>query len=287
MFGVRLRVTSKRHRTDKAVAAMNTHQLLLFAGAVVMARCAFAAGEQDKGNFVGTRPGCEVAIQISDYRYTEPESGVKIWGTRAGLTAAYTRTYTNNWFVKIDGRVGYGSLKYEGTGTQNSVPDLVFETRGYFGKDFFPFHGVSLSPYAGLGFRHLYNDLRGPTSTGAVGYRRYSKYFYAPLGLSSRFNVSGKWSVSPTIEYDYFITGEQESRFTDTGIPGLVDAYNEQSKGYGYRLSVMVEKEAWAFGPWLHFWNIDDSDIVSNGLDPGMEPQNETREYGIELKFRF
>ena len=267
---------------------MNTHQLLLFASAVAMARCTYAAGEQSSGDFVGTRPGWEVGIQISDYRYEEPDVGVKIWGPRVGLTAAYTKAETDNWFVRVDGRVGYGSLEYEGSGTQDSVPDLVFEARGYFGKDFFPLRGVSLSPYAGLGFRYLYNDLRGPTSTGKVGYRRYSKYFYVPLGLSSRFNVSGKWSVLPTIEYDYFIIGRQESQLTDTGIPGLLDANNEQRKGYGYRLSVMVEKEAWAFGPWLHFWSIEDSDIViiGNGVS-GLEPQNETREYGIELKYRF
>jgi hypothetical protein len=50
----------------------------------------------------------------------------------------------------------------------------------------------------------------------------------------------------------------------------------------------MLEKEAWAFGPWLHFWSIEDSDIVTIGTGvSGLEPQNETREYGIELKYRF
>jgi len=274
-------------RQGKVVAAMNTHQLLLFAGAVVMAKCAFAADEPYVDDFVGTRAGWEVGIQMSDYRYTEPDVDVEIWGPRVGLTAAYTQTNTNNWFVKFDGRVSYGSLKYEGSGTQDAVTDIVFETRGYFGKDFFPRQGVSLSPYAGLGYRYLYNDLRGPTSTGAAGYRRYSKYYYVPLGMSSRFNFSGKWSLSPTIEYDYFIAGTQESQLTDVGI-GYNDAYNEQSEGYGYRLSVMLEKEAWAFGPWLHFWSIEDSDIVTIGTGvSGLEPQNETREYGIEFKYRF
>jgi hypothetical protein len=274
-------------RQGKVVAAMKTHQLLLFAGAVVMARSAFAADEQSIDGFVDIRRSWEVGVQMSDYRYTEPVLGVEIWGPRVGLTAAYTQTNTNNWFVKIDGRVSYGSLKYEGSGTQNTVPDFVFEARGYFGKDYFPRHGVSLSPYAGLGYRYLYNDLRGTTSTGEAGYRRYSQYFYVPLGLSSRFNVSGKWSVAPTIEYDYFIAGRQESRLTDVG-SGYDDAYNEQSKGYGYRLSVMLEKEAWAFGPWLHFWSIEDSDIVTIGTGvSGLEPQNETREFGVELKYRF
>jgi hypothetical protein len=41
-------------------------------------------------------------------------------------------------------------------------------------------------PYAGLGFRYLYNDLRGTSSTGAIGYRRESHYFYVPLGVTLR-----------------------------------------------------------------------------------------------------
>ena len=266
---------------------MNAYKLLLVAGAVSMAGNAFADDEQGHSDLVGSQTGWEVGIQMSDYHYEEPSLDVTIWGPRLGTSAAYTHTKPNNWFVKVEGRVGFGLLDYEGSGTQNSVPDFVFEARGYFGKDFFPRHNISFSPYAGLGYRYLYNDLRGITTTGHAGYRRYSRYYYVPLGLSSRFNVYGKWSVSPTVEYDYFITGTQESRLSDTG-PGLGDAYNEQSKGYGYRASVMLEKGAWAFGPWLHFWHIEDSDIVSIAFGvSGMEPENETREYGLELKYRF
>jgi len=266
---------------------MNLYKLPLIAGAVLMAGCACAADEQSPGDSVGTRAGWELAIQLSDYHYDEPGLDVTIWGPRLGMSAAYTQTSTRNWFVRVDGRVSYGSLKYEGSGTQDGIPDLVFEVRGNVGRDFFPRHNISLSPYAGLGYRYLYNDLQGATSTGHAGYRRYSEYFYIPLGLTTRFNVSGKWSVSPTIEYDYFISGTQESRLSDTG-SGLGDAQNEQSDGYGYRASVMLEKGAWAFGPWLHYWHIEDSDTVSVGFGvSGMEPQNETREYGLELKYRF
>jgi hypothetical protein len=272
---------------DKLMALVNMYKLLLVAGAVLMAGSACADDEPGHGDLVGTHAGWEIAIQMSDYHYAEPDLDVAIWGPRLGMSAAYTHTRPNNWFVKVDGRIGYGLLEYEGSGMQDSVPDLVFETRGTFGRDFFPRHNISLSPYAGVGYRYLYNDLRGITTTGHAGYRRYSRYFYIPVGLTSRFNVSGKWSVLPTIEYDYFITGRQESRLSDTG-PSLGDAYNEQSNGYGYRASVMLEKGAWAFGPWLHFWHIEDSDIVSIGFGlGGMEPENETREYGLELKYRF
>lgn len=234
-----------------------------------------------------THRGWEVGGQLSEYRYEEPNIGAKIWGPRVGVIGAYTYASASHWFFKIDGRNAFGSLKYEGSGTQDSVPDWILETRAVLGKDFLPRSGVSLSPFAGLGYRYLYNDLRGATSTGAIGYQRYSQYFYAPLGLTSRFHVNGKWVIAPTIEYDYFIKGRQKTQFTDIG-QGFIDANNKQDKGYGYRLSVMAEHGPWAFGPWMHYWNIEDSDIVPIGFGVrGFEPKNETREVGLEVKYRF
>ena len=234
-----------------------------------------------------TRRGWEVGGQLSDYRYEEPSQGTKIWGGRVGVTGAYTFTGARRWFFKVDGRYAYGSLKYEGSGTMDSVPDSILEARAVFGKDFLPRSGVSLSPFAGFGYRYLYNDLRGTTSTGASGYQRYSNYWYAPLGLTSRINVNGQWVIAPTVEYDYFIKGRQVTQFTDLGA-GYSDATNTQNKGYGYRFSVMAEKGSWAFGPWMQYWNIEDSDIVPIGFGiRGIEPKNETREFGLEVKYRF
>ena len=234
-----------------------------------------------------TRRGWEVGGQLSDYRYEEPNVGAKIWGPTVGITGAYTYTGAGHWFFKVDGRSAYGSLKYKGSGTLDSVPDWILETRAVVGKDFLPRSGVSLSPFAGLGYRYLYNDLRGTTSTGAAGYQRYSQYLYAPLGLTSRFNVNGQWVLAPTVEYDYFIRGRQKTQFADTG-QGFSDANNKQNKGYGYRLSVMAENGSWAFGPWMQYWNIEDSDIVPIGFGfRGLEPKNETWEYGLQVKYRF
>ena len=155
------------------------------------------------------------------------------------------------------------------------------------GYDFFPSNALSLSPYLGFGYRRLQNDLRGHTSTGAVGYRRDSTYRYIPVGLVSRINVGGQWIVSPTVEYDVFKGGEQRSRLTDTGI-GFDDASNTQSHGYGYRVSVMIEYRSFEFGPWMHYWKIKDSDIVSIGGGFGaLEPENWTREVGVEFRYRF
>ena len=236
---------------------------------------------------LATRPGWEIGAQLSNYTYKEPSVDVKIWGGRAGVTGAYTSAGVEGWFVKIDGRYSYGSLKYEGSGTADSVPDSILEARLVFGKDYLPRSGVALSPFAGIGYRYLYNDLRGESSTGAIGYRRYSNYVYAPVGLTARFHVNGQWVIAPTAEYDYFIQGRQVSKLTDTGL-GFDDATNKQDKGYGYRLAIMAEHGSWAFGPWMNYWSIKDSDIVPIGFGfGGQEPKNETREYGLDVKYRF
>lgn len=236
---------------------------------------------------LATRPGWEAGGQLSGYRYEEPNQGVKIWGPRIGPAGAYTYSHTGRWFFKGDARYSFGELHYQGSGTKDQVPDSIFEVRGVFGKDLFPGGGVSLSPYAGLGFRYLYNDLRGTTSAGYAGYRRHSYYLYLPLGLSSRFGIAGQWVIAPTLEYDYFMRGRQVSQLTDAN-PGYIDARNTQNKGRGYRLSVMAEKDRWTFGPWMHYWNIEDSDIVRvSPTKGGIEPKNRTREAGVEVRYRF
>lgn len=231
--------------------------------------------------------GWELGGQLSYYRFEEPDHGVKIRGPNAGVTGAYTFSGGRQVFFRIDSRLSYDSLDYEGSGTLDTIPNWIFEIRGVLGRDFLPGSRISLSPFAGIGYRNLYNDLRGTTSTGAVGYQRFSSYLYLPLGLTTRFKLSDSLVIAPTIEYDFFIKGEQVSQLSDTNL-GYGDATNRQDDGYGYRVSLMAEKGAWAFGPWMHYWSIEASDIVPVGFGISVfEPKNETREYGFDLKYRF
>lgn len=235
-----------------------------------------------------TRPGWEVGGQVSSYEYEEPDF-MKLDGPRIGVVGAYTSTTPNLVYGRIDGRVSYGRLDYEsvGTGTSSDIPDWTAEVRVVVGKDYRVGENVALSPYIGLGYRYLFNDLQGYSSTGAVGYRRYSQYWYAPIGLTMRMRAGDQWVFAPTVEYDAFIGGKQTSKLTDTGL-GFSDAHNRQDHGRGYRVYLMVEGRDWSFGPWLHYWNIKDSDIVAiGGGFAGLEPANTTKEYGLELRYRF
>jgi hypothetical protein len=243
------------------------------------------SGEPDP---LATRRGFEVGVQLAHYHYEEPNFAQYI-GNRGGIVGAYT--FPSRWnrvFFRVDGRESYGRLKYRGSGTQDSVPDLIIETRSVAGLDFFPGNRVSLSPYLGLGYRYLYNDSRGYTSTNAAGYRRHSNYLYAPVGLTTRVDLGSRWVLAPTFEADIFILGKQKSQLSDANIAGLNDVTNTQKHGYGYRAYLMVEKDHLAFGAFMHYWSIKDSDVQPIGPGvAGREPANWTRESGIEFRYRF
>jgi len=265
----------------------------ILAGTAVLLAVSSAAIAQTapEPNPLATRRGFEVGVQLAHYHYEEPNFA-KFIGTRGGIVGAYTFTRANGMFFRVDGRESYGALKYQGSGTQDSVPDLIVEARGVAGMDFPAGSGVSLSPYLGLGYRYLYNDSRGYTSTNAAGYRRYSNYLYAPVGLTARIDLGNRWVLAPTGEADIFILGKQKSQLSDANIAGLNDVTNTQRHGYGYRAYLMVERDHLAFGAWMHYWSIKDSDVQFAGVVKGvpvggLEPANWTRESGIEFRYRF
>jgi hypothetical protein len=234
---------------------------------------------------LATKGGWEEGAQFARYRYEEP--GL-MWlkGDRSGISGAYTALGLQEVHVRLEARFSYGELEYQGSGTLRGVPDYLFEMRALVGKDMRA-GGVVWVPFVGLGYRSLYNDLRGTTSTGALGYRRLSRYWYVPMGLGLRLGIGAGLVLAPQVEYDAFTSGRQRSYLGDTGI-GFNDVTNRQHHGRGYRAQLMLEGRRWAFGPWTHYWKVKDSDIQPIGLGfAGLEPANWTRESGVELRYRF
>jgi len=257
--------------------------------ALLLLACPVAIAQQDF-NPLSTRPGLELGVQGARYEYKEPDVA-KLSGNRLGLVAGYTWADESGLFGKLDFRESYGRLKYEGSGTIDKVPDMILELRALAGLDWVG-SSVSLSPYLGLGYRYLIDNPTGYSSTGAVGYRRYSNYLYAPAGLTARLHIGGGWVLAPTIEADVFLYGTQVSKLSDADL-GLPDVTNRQSKGRGHRASLFVEKGSWAFGAWTQYWHIEDSDsvcitpVVAGTCLAAREPVNYTRESGLELRYRF
>lgn len=237
---------------------------------------------------LATRPGLELGGQLANYDYREPNVA-ELKGERLGAVAAWT-VVDRVAFAKLDLRASYGLLTYQGSGTLNDVPDLILETRALVGIDFVG-ESASLSPYAGWGYRYLYDDLRGFTSTNAKGYRRYSNYYYIPIGVTARFALGGGWVLAPTLEKDFFMYGRQNTSLSDLGA-GFNDVTNRQDTGRGHRVSLMFERDEWAFGVWNNYWHIDDSHcvppvVVNGACQTTHEPENYTREYGLEVRYRF
>ncbi|MGH8687936.1 MAG: hypothetical protein ACREVQ_09535 [Burkholderiales bacterium] len=262
---------------------MDSRMLALLA-AVAWSGVSWAQAPQ-KDDPTATRTGLELGIQGSSYKYEEPNFA-KLEGDRIGVTGTFTYVGPDLWYSRFEGRYSYGKLDYTGSGTLSNVPDQLLDVRALAGKDY-PAWGVVWSPYVGVGVRFLHNDLRGTSSTGAIGYRRESRYFYFPLGFTMRIGMGGGWVFAPQLEYEAFANGNQRTYLGDVD-PSLADVNNDQRKGYGNRGRLALEHGAWTFAAWFEYWNIRDSEIQPIGGGVALlEPANSTKEYGVELRYRF
>jgi len=241
-----------------------------------------------------TISGIQVGIQGEAYQYNEPGLD-KNKGGKFGVTAAATQTfgYDSQYFATIDFRYDFGQVDYSGSGTKKNLNDYLGEIRGVVGRDIlWQQAAIDFSPYIGFGYRNLFNDLRGITSTGASGYRRNSQYFYIPVGLTPRFRIDGDSRLTGNIEYDYFVHGEQTSDLSDAGL-GDPNITNQQDTGYGVRGSIMYENGNWSIGPYFNFWKIQQSatkyalNTQTQTVGGWVEPNNNTAEIGAQLKYRF
>src|SRR3981189_2275810 len=138
-------------REDDCVQVLKT----ILAGALLLAISSAALGQTATApNPLATRRGFEVGGQIAHYHYEEP-SVMNLIGPRIGAVGSFTFAQVGLFF-RAEVRGSYGRLKYQGTGTQDNVPDSIFETRFLVGKDFPVGDKIVLSPYGGLGYRALY-----------------------------------------------------------------------------------------------------------------------------------
>ena len=211
-------------------------------------------------------------------------------GMKMGLDLRAATVLQKERFIRGDLRYAFGTVDYNGSGSAKGELDLYIEIRGLVGRDFQADAAV-FSPYTGFGYRYLFNDARGITSTGNWGYRRESNYFYLPIGIIHRMTLDNHARLESTVEYDHLLRGKQISRLSDGGI-GYGDVTNTQNSGYGMKLGVMYQKNIWAIGPYAHYWNIGKSDTVNVyqigiPVSAGWEPENNTIEFGLKVRQQF
>ena len=234
------------------------------------------------------KPGLEFGLDSSYIKYEEPDF-MKEEGVTLSLYGNYTLR-PSDFMVRFEGRVGFAGMHYSSplSGETKKIRDYIVEARGLAGYSF----GVSdrwyLTPYAGFGYRFLFDGLGGKVTTaGHLGYDRRSNYLYTPIGLESANFLKHSWALVATIEYDLFWKGRQES---DLGVlfGGSPTIINDQEGGWGLRGSGKFVKEMGrvdlAFGPYFKYWNIEDSEwayLSHEGEELAfMEPANTSVEIG-------
>ncbi len=244
-----------------------------------------------------TETGNEISASLGLYRYKEPGL-MSLEGYKLGINLEATRVLPDENFVRGDVRFAFGPVDYSSysTGSAMGNPSLYMEARGLVGDDWEGDNAV-LAFYTGIGYRYLLHDGRGLSCITIdvcfFGYRRESNYLYLPIGVIHRSALEDDARLVLTLEYDHLLIGKQVSRVSDGG-QGHSDSINTQNKGYGLKASITYDKNKWAIGPYVNYWNIEDSDCIptyKNGLlvlnRCVLEPKNNTLEFGIKAGQQF
>lgn len=236
----------------------------------------------------------EIGPEISHIRYEEPDV-MEENGIMYGIGASYA--YHNG--VMLKGEIGYsyGYVDYKNSGETDNIEDYLFEMRVLAGYDFSIYESSIITPYIGFGYRWLYDDWGGmTTSTGANGYDRESQYYYIPIGIETFSDISNGWFFGITAEFDYFLEGKQTSYLSNADPVLYSDAANKQKDGYGFRGSLKFQKKGENVGyviePFIRYWKIDKSEldhVTWNGVPNTsvVEPENKSTQFGIILTVVF
>jgi len=168
---------------------INLFNPVLFGSWIILLSCSSFA--QDVPSSIATQSSNVIGLTFSYYQYKETSLDVTINAPLLGLDYTGTYAFGNDWFVKADTRLAYGLAKYSGSGTQSNIPYSYLDLRGLLGSDlsFSDLGGFVLAPYTGIGYRYLFDNHTGQTSTGANSYQRTSTYWYLPIGLTHRMPV--------------------------------------------------------------------------------------------------
>jgi hypothetical protein len=284
---------------------------------------------------VATPTGHDVNVSVGSYTYAEPGAlPISIHGTK--FEGEYTGTVSlakrQHWFAQANVRGSIGNVTYTGwcspwvitpdrtspngyaldvgdasRCSETGDKDWYLEGRTLVGKDLIG-HARALSPYSGLGLRHLSNG-----TTGIAGYRT-DNYLYVPLGATARTEVASHRLLSVNLEYDRLIRGWQKTRDSALGggsvpatttapdfiIEGFSDISFAQHGGWALRAGATYQVTThWSVEPYYIRWSVSASPVndetvaftVNNvtaheqlGAD---EPFNVTNEFGVKLGLHF
>jgi len=284
---------------------------------------------------LATPMGQEVNGSVGGYRYIEPGAhSISIHGAKVGgeYTATFSLNTHRHWFAQTNVRGVVGNVTYTGWCSpylitpNNASPngyeldlgeaspcsesgdrDWYVEARALVGKDLIG-QRWAVSPYTGVGVRHLSNG-----TTGIAGFRT-DDYLYLPVGITARTKVASGRALSFTVEVDALIHGWQKTRDSKLGsgeipatttapaftIDSLTDISFSQHSGWAPRVSAKYQlTRHWSVEPYYVYWNVGASPVnygtatftvnhVTAHEQRGFyEPSNVTHEFGVKVGIHF
>lgn len=276
------------------------HKLLLalsMAGLGAGAQAEASGGEtKTPTSTVASEPakfkGLQLGGVISHASYREPGL-MQVEGLRIGLWTAYDWQTEGPWKLGVQGELHSGALRYTSaiSGQLDNVPDHEVDFRV---TAFRPLKLATDSTaawdwgiYGGLGYRLHYNDLRGTTSVGHIGYRRLNQRFYLPMGLKVEHKGPKKFTTS--LEFTPVLHGTHTTYMTDVG--GTQNATVPQ-RGRGWALQVGWQPiPGWRLNAYHRHWTTDAtrswSSVINGSTRQYYEPSSQSNETGFRLLRKF
>lgn len=311
-----------------------TRSLILVGLIALSSTSAFAQTQTSTRSNLATRPGHELNLSLQHYDYTEPAPvDISIHGPKFGgeYTGTFSLSERRHWFAQLNVRGTGATADYDGNcrpwlitpdntsangyrlglGTkfpcsEDNDADWYVDGRALVGKDFVK-TSWAISPFTGLGGRHLSNGV-----TGNWNYRT-QEYLYVPLGATVRTTIGGR-VLGITGEYDHLLRGWNTTRNSLLGggtvpatsstpafvIGDFTDLSFKQRTGLAWRVSASLAiSRSWSIEPYYVRWRVEDSTINSgsvaytvNGITARrtldyLEPLNVTNEAGVKVGLRF
>lgn len=239
------------------------------------------AGSKSSGNFT-------LGIEGFQDEYEEP--GLMKETTDFGaVTAGYTYSDSNRFFLTTQGRVALGENDYESpiSGTYSGARQFEADVRVVGGQGYGTDGRLRL--YTGLGVRYYRDESKGfVTDVGDHGYDRRIAQVYWPIGASYEIRTR-YFSITPKAEADFLLYGNVSSRLQNVGLANL-DNRQDAFTGYGLRGEVMLGRDmgnyALQFGPVFRYWDIGESNVsqVPGFAIVGVEPDNERTQVGAAAR---
>jgi len=231
---------------------------------------------------------------IASYGHYSEHGLMQLQGPRSGVSAARQLRPYGAWEIAIQGQLQLSAMRYSSpiSGELSNVPDLETDLRI---TAQYPLSSTSAdapdawqwSAYAGLAYRLHYNDLRGFSSLGSIGYRRLNQRIYAPVGLQvTRPSAS---ALSARLEFTPALYGTHRSYMSDVGADRDATAV-QQSSGWGLEIGWLAWPD-WRLSAHHRQWSTTATDPWAStrfGMTRRYyEPASQWRETGLQLRRQF